>query len=289
MINTKFNFYKVSVELAVKMTLFREKLKNNELVSEAFSLEDPLTFVHQGQTLAYVMHNRVGDYIIGSLGKQSEAELSGPPSTGFAPILQDEWPHVLMIVNVSSRQPLGQTIAIQKDDRVFRHPKNQLQSLLEESCAQNQKLDGYELIVNSVTTKESFWDIVRSRTGSIQKLTFDLAAPNFLGLNDSLSKSMKEIKTQFNATKATVSIENPEGSLQIPKSSEFVQEAVNYATKGAGDIKLKVKEEGTVDAKRNKVTAQITAFDTRMVVEGENIQTVQAICDRLFLCLKDLE
>ncbi|MDB5184972.1 MAG: hypothetical protein JWN38_780 [Candidatus Saccharibacteria bacterium] len=166
---------------------------------------------------------------------------------------------------------------------------NQLKKYTEEVSGIKDVLDGYELIINSVTTRESFWDIVRAKTGRIQKLTFDLAAPNFLGLNTALSDSMREIKDQFNATKATVSIENPEGSLRIPNTSNFINEAVEYATGGAGDIKLKVQEEGIVDAKRNKVTAQIATVDTRVVIETDNVQTARTICDRLFSCLEDLE
>lgn len=289
MSQSKFTFYKVSVELADNLSLFREEKPKHQVVRDAFNVDEPIIFSHQGAVLAYVKHKTVGDYIIASLGKQSEAELSGPPSTGFQATVQEEWPHVLVIINTGPHQPVGQTIAVLKDGNVFKAPLNALRSLVDDMTANNELLDGYELILNSVSTKESFWEIIRSRTGRIQKLTFDLAAPNFLGLNDEISESMKKIKTQYNATKATVAIENPEGSLHVPKQDAFVEQAVNYATKGAGDIKLKVQEEGTINAKRNIVTASISTIDTKVVIESENPETVKDICDTLFSCLKRLD
>jgi hypothetical protein len=284
--STKFTFYKVSVELANQTSLLAQGRSKNELVADAFNVNEPITFNHQGGTLAYLVHKVVGDYIVASLGKRSEAELSGPPSKGFELTTQEEWPHVLVIINTSAKQPLGQTIAIQWDNSVFREPVNQLRALVDARAAQNDKLDGYELVLASVATPDSFWDIVRSRTGRIQRLTFDLAAPNFLALNNALSASMKEIKEQFNATEATVSIGNPQGGLQIPTDSKFVQEAVEYATKGAGEIKLKVKEEGTLDAKKHRVTAQIATIDTEVIIKSDNVEQTRAICDKIFSCLE---
>lgn len=285
---SKFSFYKISVELAIKLTLFTQNKEKHQVVVDAFDVDEPVIFSHYGAVLAYVKYKTVGDYIIGALGRQSEAQLSGPPSTGFQAVTQEEWPHILIIINTSAKQPFGQTIAIEKDSRVFQEPLSALRSLTEEMVVKNELLQGYELLINSVSTKESFWEIIRSKTGRIQKLSFELAAPNFLGLNDEISQSMKDVKNHYNATKATVSIENPEGSLQVPKEDAFIQQAVNYATQGAGEIKLKVQEEGTIDAKRNKVTASIQSLDTRIIVESENIETVRTICDKLFLCLKDL-
>jgi hypothetical protein len=284
---TRFNFYKISVERTQNISLFTDVRPKHQVVKDAFDVGEPITFMHRKILHAFVKHRVVGDYIIGSLGRQSETELSGPPSTGFEATVQEEWPHVLAIINTSDQQPFGQTIAIERDDTVFRSQISQLRALVEEMSATSSTLEGYELILNSVTTQESFWEIVRSRTGRIQKLTFDLAVPNFLGLNNVLSESLRQIKDDFNATNATVSIQNPEGNLSIPHSSTFVGEAVEYASAGAGDIKLQVANEGTVDAKRNKVTARIETVDTHVVVETENVETVKRICDTLFSCLED--
>lgn len=289
MSSTKFTFYKISVELTENLSLFREDKPKNQVVIDAFTAEEPIIFSHQGAVLAYVQHKTVGDYIIASLGKQSETELSGPPSTGFESVTQEEWPHVLVVINTGSTQPLGQTVAIMKDGNVFKAPLNALRSLVDHIAATSSLLEGYELIPNSISTKESFWDIIRSKTGRIQRLTFDLAAPNFLGLNDEISESMKGLKNTYNATKATVAIENPEGSLHVPREDPFVQQAVNYATQGAGDIKLKVQSEGTINAKKNIVTASISTIDTKVVVESENPETVKSICDTLFSCLNHLD
>lgn len=283
---SKFTFYKISVELAQQLPLFREEKPKHQVVKDAFDIEEPIMFSHHGAILGFVRYKTVGDYVIGALGRQTEAQLSGPPSTGFESITQEEWPHVLVIINISATQPLGQTIAVQKDGNVFKAPLNALRSLADEMVAKNHLLEGYELILNSVSTKASFWEIIRTRTGRIQKLTFDLAAPNFLGLDDEISDSMKKLKSHYNATKATIAIENPEGSLLVPKEDQFVQQAVNYATEGAGDIKLKVQDEGTINAKRNIITASIATIDTKVVIESENPETVKSICDTLFSCLK---
>lgn len=287
MSTSKFTFYKVSVEFTENLSLFTHHKPKNEIVRDAFNATEPITFSHHGSTLAFVKHRIAGDYIIASLGRQSEARLSGPPSTGFTETTQEEWPNVLVIINTSVQQPLGQTIAVMYDATVFKKPLSALRSYVDSATATNELLEGYELILHSVSKKESFWEIIRTRTGRIQKLTFDLAAPNFLGLNDEVSEGMKSIKKRYNATKATLSIENPEGSLIVPKGDQFVDQAANYATKGAGDIKLKVQEEGTISAKGVTVTATISTVDTKVVVESENPEMVKSICDRLFSCLKD--
>ena len=283
---TKFTLYKVSVELADKLSLFREEKPKHEVVKDAFDTDQPIIFEHQGSTLAYVKHKIVGDYIIASLGKQSEAELSGPPSTGFKAVSQEEWPHILVIVCVSPTQPLGQTIAVMKDSEIFSAPIHALRSLVSYMTPHNELLHGYELILSSLSRTESFWEIIKTRDGRIQRLSFDLAVPNFLGLNDEISKSMKTINRKYNATKATIAIENPEGSLHVPLQDEFVQEAVNYASEGAGDIKIKVQEEGVIDAKKNIITASISSLDAKMVIESEDPKIIKAVCDKLFSCLK---
>lgn len=285
MTKKSFNFYKIAVEPTDNLHLFANHDKG-QIIKDAFTIEKPVEFVHFTVTYAYTKVAQHGDYIIGYLGKKSVAKIGGPPEKLFEPTTTESWKKVLMVVNTSTQQPYGQTIALQKDVSVFDTPLIQLNGLIKDMTLHNDKLDGYELIVNSVISEESFWKIVKSKTGKIEKLSFNLAAPNFLGLKTSLADSMRDVQKNYNATTAELIIGNPSGGLKVPEGDKFINEAVEYASGGQGDIQLEVLDEGKVDPKRNVVSAKIETMDTKILVESSDPETIKQICDTLFSCLK---
>ena len=290
MAQQRFHFFKVSVEDSAteQSTVINRLTDKGEILKALFHADKPIEFTHRkNQKLAYVIKCVVGDYIVASLGKKSEVNLSGPPETGFESKKQEEWPNVLLIINTSKEQPFGQTIAVQLNASVFEYPEFPIKSLVVEL----QKRSGlecvfdYEFIVHGVKNESSFWDIVKKKSGKISKLTFDLATPNFLNLNDELSESLKQVRRDYNATSIETTLKNNNGGIFVPRSSQLINELVNYSNNGAGEIKIQTIDDGRISTTEYKTSTTIEQNEMRVVVEGNDLDKIKEICDSIYSCL----
>ena len=136
---------------------------------------------------------------------------------------------------------------------------------------------GWELSVNQVTEKATFWEAAKEYKGQITRAEFHYITPNVLGLRSKINKRLKAYKSDENANEVTVVLENSKGQLKL--DSQEVSDAVEYTSEGGGSTKLKVGQQKVYDSEDDEKAITIETDDQLSIEEPE---ARKSIVERLF-------
>lgn len=99
---------------------------------------------------------------------------------------------------------------------------------------------GYTLYIELVTKVMDFWSYVNENKKKLESIEFTLVYPNFLEGYDTV-KDFTSAFVEYNPQIITTKIENKEGHLQLPENRTFINDALSYASSGAGSWKATAK------------------------------------------------
>ena len=169
----------------------------------------------------------------------------------------------------------GQKIAMQHRPDVGR-PLSILSSLVKRINETNID-SGWELAVNAITEKTTFWRAIKDFEGQITRAEFSYATPNVLGLRSTISKQLQRHKDHENANRVKVILENEKGALKL--DSQEVKDAVEYTSEGGGSTKLKVGAKTVYDSEDDEKAVTV---DTEDQLGLEQREVRRGIINRLF-------
>ena len=150
----------------------------------------------------------------------------------------ENWPNVTIIIN---NDPQKQLIAISRNSRAF------------SSCAVvadivkhafNSKLKSYQvkMHIEPLFDKKDFWKYVEKFENKLTSVRFELISPNMANISNTLTVNLKQLNKETNSHRTNVEVNSPDGTaLEIEKDNEMVNGLVEYASKGGGDISIKVR------------------------------------------------
>jgi hypothetical protein len=275
----KVQFYRFVLNPATQVPLFKKEKKKKDMALEA--LGEKYSFDYRGSQLAYVFHRIEGDYLLGSLGKRATLTRSLPPEKDFQETKEENWPHCRVFVKADGDPEEGQTIAIEFKGYIFPEPLHQLRALADKM---NEELltpeYGYTLSVNPVTTKQDFWQLVEQHKAEIEEVEFTFNAPNLFHLENELEDELKDAQKEFaGMTHASVGFHSEGGALKIPKN-KFVNQSVDYISRGGGEYKLKFHKKGYVSSKKNVKSKNVEEVDVEIESTDKNL--FEHIFDKIF-------
>lgn len=192
-------------------------------------------FFHRGRLFSYAPSptNREGDpFLAGFIGKQVEQAVQGGPDQLFAITKQKYWKASFVAIDV---RPDSQLIAFEKRSDVGSADKI-LESLFE-SYIRNRKSYSWHVDLEYLQRQEDFWKAAQENYGTITELSFEFFPANGLRGFDKFKELDKIAKRQSNGEKSIYSLKNNDGALK--PEGEFIESAAEYATEGAGSIKMK--------------------------------------------------
>ena len=96
---------------------------------------------------------------------------------------------------------------------------------------------GYSIYIELVTKATDFWSYVNENSNNLQSIEFTLVYPNFLNGFDTATDYV-EAFGGYNPQIVTTKIENKEGHLRLPTNRTFINDALGYASSGAGNWKV---------------------------------------------------
>ena len=99
---------------------------------------------------------------------------------------------------------------------------------------------GYTLYIELVTKAADFWSYVNENSKNLKSIEFTLVYPNFLDGYDT-AKDFVTAFGKYNPQIVTTRIANEEGHLRIPENRKFINDALGYASSGAGNWKVTAK------------------------------------------------
>lgn len=282
----KFSYFRISLEPVTKQTLFDSKTPQKiDVLRKIFKEESKYEYTVQGRRIGFVSRRVVGDYVLAKLGRKGHVKLNSPPEKKFTSHDEEHWPVCTMLINTSSDRKKGQSIALEVNTQIFPRPVLQLERFAKKLTDKTIS-DGYLVVIEPITRKESFWQKVEKTQGSLQDLEFVFDAPNLFNAGDKLSEELKAVRDQFGATRTTVKLGNPEGKLTVPKDNDFVNQGVRHITKGGGQYKLRTKKR--LIKSDESVEASVTE-EVEVEISSDNEAQFIKACERVFQWLDSLD
>lgn len=253
-----------------------ERRSRAQYLEDVFSVR--IEFEHWGKRLIYIpiSVDQMPDGVVcsGRIGAQKSESINAAPENLFEPEIITNWRASNFLIDTRNYND-GQKIAMQYRADVGK-PLSILSSLVKH-INETYVDSGWELSVNAITQKTTFWDAVKDFEGQITRAEFSYSTPNVLGLRNKINSRLKGYKDDENANQVTVILENKKDALKL--DSQEVKDAVDYISPGGGSTKLKVGAKTVYDSEDDEKAVTVETDDQ---VGLEQPDARKGIIQRLF-------
>lgn len=229
----------------------------------------PFVFIPIGQQEA-----EGGIICLGRVGREVAELVNRPPEENFADYEATSWRAANLLVDTRS-DPTGQKVAHQYRTDVGKGLPI-MNSLAEHVNIENRD-SGWDIEVNSMTTKEGFWDKVKEYKGELTEVEFEFVTPNVLQIKNKLNKELKQANINENAKKVSVSYKNKDGNLRL--DTQEVKDAHEVISEGGGKAKLKSGKKSIYDSSKDE---KVKLVDEDEPLNSIKTETWKRISDILF-------
>ncbi|MCZ2474731.1 hypothetical protein G9H61_04700 [Aquirufa ecclesiirivi] len=148
-------------------------------------------------------------------------------------------PYCYVIFN---NNPAIQKIAISENIDAFSKPET-VKNILKKVFNRDLEKYGLNIEIEQMFDSINFWEIVNRYSNQIMLVNFKFIKPNLANISNSLPEDFKKFAEKVNSHESHIIIKAPQnGALDnISKENPEVNGLVDYSSKGAGSIKLKIK------------------------------------------------
>jgi hypothetical protein len=208
---------------AAKNKIFQSIISENNFGFKSSKSDITSQLVHQNGDMFYFLVNARRDF--------------KRPKKDFTEEIIDAYPNFLIAIN---NHPDVQKIAIQHNPSAFQ--KTSIVANFFKSTVQSFiKSYNISFAVEATFDKQQFWNIIREYPKQVKQVTFNLISPNMTNLTDSLELDLRSLHSDTNTQKTKLELNAEKDSyLTLDESSTLVNSIVDYASKGGGDIAVKV-------------------------------------------------
>lgn len=241
----RINYYRYFINETKQGKLFKDEKTPDEILIEILKSDHVKKFEYRKSVLGLRVIRQHEKYVYCKLGKRGKISRHLSPDDNFRKESEENWPYVNVFID-TSRNTNGQVIAMEDKSSIFRNPLGILRVLsdrINEVFANN----GYLLSVNSISSRNNFWTIVKENEGKIEELKFTYNVPNLFKVKDSLNKDLKEAEKNYNATETSITLKNPVGNLKIDDNDKLINESLDYISNGGGKYRLKIEQKYYTD------------------------------------------
>lgn len=211
-----------------------------EYLKEIFGAER--RFIHRKVEFVYrpfgVLEER---FVAGVIAKEGTEVIGLPPEGQFQPQEVTDWKTANLFLDIDDNED-GQKVALQS---AVGTPLSLIRSFVD-SINESVPEPQWEISANPITAQSEFWSVVDNSRGSISVLELTFTPPNIWGGQSETEKALKQLSGEDNATEVEIKIKNDKKRLN-PKSDR-VKEAVDYITRGGGELKLKSGQDTLYDS-----------------------------------------
>lgn len=258
---------------AQQQDLFGESLSLADLVARKNALmRDVLNAVYpvEDPDLVQKVVLRDDSWFVLKLAPRRKAKLNKPD---FRIENVEDWPHVVMFVN---NDPDVQVIGVSRNQRAFSNPFSVVRGL-EKLVSKHLLNRGLTIQFHSIYDQSEFWSLMASNRGKVEKVRFEMIAPNMANISRVLQVDIKRLNKEANAQKTTLELEAVAGTaLEISEEDSMIASCVQYSADGGGDIKVKLKG----------FKKTISTSNTVRVIEIDEMEFENSTPDQLELILK---
>lgn len=279
--NVNFDLYRyqlLPITQNIQPDLYREiltkeelKRKKNILFHEVIS-KLPNMVSNSGNSLQQKIVLNTESWFAFKLGTQKTIEIE---NENFNRELVDNWPHVTVIIDNRSDRQL---IAISKNSRAFSSTRV-VAKIIKESLKNHLANLQLSMHIEAIFEEKCFWKLINKNRGKVTSIKFELISPNMANISKSLKVNLKQINIDTNSHKTCLELNaDDNASLEIQEDNEVIDGLVEYASKGGGDIVLKVN--GIKRSIRTKQSIKTIEID-ELTVESLNAESLEILLGAL--------
>ncbi|WP_146190662.1 hypothetical protein [Marinicauda salina] len=196
------------------------------------ALAQPFNFEHRaGRRLYWVPKEPADSSIVGILEIERDHEHHEPPERGGAEVVSTEWQGAYILLDPTTHDE-GQRAAVEND--IAGTPNAILKSLVNSINARHDK--PFEIEVEPIFDSANFWEFSKKHNNILRQIIFDFIVPNMWGAESDLEKDLEDTGKETGAQRVTVEFQSKEG---VSTQNQKVRDGVEYAEKGAGNLKAK--------------------------------------------------
>ena len=268
--NISFNIYRYQI-LPLTQTLQLsflsdiksiEDLKNrkNELFNEAIESLKKLEYARSEIIHKIIYHD--DQFSIIKLGHQKLLNIT---DKSFQEEKVEDWTPIFIIIN---NNPDVQKVFIEKNRKIFTNTET-VARILENNLTAFLKKYNLGVYFEPLFGEEEFWNIVDKYPSSIVQICFELISPNLSNISEALTLDLEQLHKDTNTKKTNLELNSEkESNLTVPRDNEMINGLVQYASKGGGDISVKIKGM----RRRIKMSKSVTEIEVEeMNLKSKNI------------------
>ena len=207
-------------------------------------------FLYRKKPFYFLPVTADADLYAGLIGREIREINNLPPEQGFELVEENKWKAAYIFFDARENKQ----IAIFESNNKVGLPRGLLQAFLEN---QRQDIDmaAWTPHVEYISSAPDFWVAVEEYLGRITSLNFTFLPPNALRASEAVDDLVRAASEQANASSTDLRLRNPDGKLE-PRG-ELVETALATATKGGGDVSMKVGTKIVYSSATNKETREV--------------------------------
>lgn len=233
----------------------KEKLLHDFLINLKKGIKHE--FVHyNNKYLVYYRNDINENFYLLKLAKKREVDLYVEGEMDLEEISANNFPPIYIVIDKNK-----QIILIQHESQVFKSSSSAANAL--RTCFNDYAKEyHYEVTVDSINKKDSFWKIITNYS-NIKKVDFKFHSPNFFDGLIEFNKIAKMLKEKYNNTMTNIIFKNDNDKLTLDKSQEELIEMLEYINEGGGSWSATVIEND------KKVTKKSEEYAKKVFFEGD--------------------
>lgn len=150
----------------------------------------------------------------------------------------ESWPNVTVIVDNS---PDIQGIAISRNPRAFSSTRILIDHL-HRAISTRLRARGLTIEIREQFNTSDFWSVVSDNEGKVQRIRFEMVSPNMANISAALTVDLRGLNRDTHSQRVDIELNAPpNSSLSIDHENPLINGCVDYASKGGGDIAVKIQ------------------------------------------------
>ena len=150
----------------------------------------------------------------------------------------ESWPNVTVIVDNS---PDVQAIAVSRNPRAFSSSRVLIEHL-SRVIGSRLKAKGLTIEIREQFNSADFWTVVNENKRKVQRIRFEMVSPNMANISGALEVDLRSLNRDTHSQRVDIELNAPPGSaLAIETSNPLINGCLDYASRGGGDIAIKIQ------------------------------------------------
>lgn len=193
------------------------------------------TYKNGGALLVHKLEYKSGDLYVIHFGQPRKRKVT---THEFKKAYVDDYPDAVIVIN---NDPDVQMIAVQSNSEAF-NKTSTLTNIFRNTVNKILIPRNLGIMIEPIFDPKDFWELIKKYDKKITQVKFNVIRPNMPGISKALTIDLKGFSKDTGAIRTSLEIDSGNDSyLNLTDSNETINGLVSYASKGGGNITMRVK------------------------------------------------